>query len=147
MLWTYYLVSRINTPRTFDVMSRQRSNAPRPPSIRPPRGPRHAPRRAGGRVLWVAAAGLLLAGCATAAPPPGVSLAPTADGDVTTQSLSPLEPATAPTAPVYPAIHDMPPPTGEPTLSDYEQRKLQQDLIAIRKRLERPNADTEKSRP
>ncbi len=38
-------------------------------------------------------------------------------------------------APAYPAVHEMPPPRATTTLSNDEQRKLQQDLIAARNRV------------
>ncbi len=35
---------------------------------------------------------------------------------------------------VYPAVHDMPPPRGTAVLSDAEEKKLEDDLIAARNR-------------
>jgi hypothetical protein len=35
---------------------------------------------------------------------------------------------------VYPAVHDMPPPRSNTLLSDAEQKKLEDDLVAARKR-------------
>lgn len=132
-------------------MPRRRLNAPWMLAVRSARGPgraRHAVRHGTlGRALLALAAAALMAGCATSVPPTNATLMPAADGEMTTQSLSPVESPAATPAPVFPAVHDIPPPTGQPTLTDYEQRKLQDDLIAIRKRLERPTADTEKSRP
>jgi len=40
--------------------------------------------------------------------------------------------ATKPSA--YPAVHDMPPPRGSTVLTDAEQKKLEDDLIAARTR-------------
>ena len=34
----------------------------------------------------------------------------------------------------YPAVHDMPPPRGSAVLTDAEQKKLEDDLIAARNR-------------
>jgi hypothetical protein len=34
----------------------------------------------------------------------------------------------------YPAVHDMPPPRAQTVLSDEEQKKLEDELIAARKR-------------
>ena len=34
----------------------------------------------------------------------------------------------------YPAVHDMPPPRGSTVLTDAEQKKLEDDLIAARNR-------------
>jgi hypothetical protein len=36
--------------------------------------------------------------------------------------------------PAYPAVHDMPPPRGSTVLTDAEQKKLEDDLIAARTR-------------
>jgi hypothetical protein len=45
-------------------------------------------------------------------------------------------PADAPERPAgplaYPAVHDIPPPRNSVTLSDFEQRKLEDDLVAAR---------------
>ena len=49
-------------------------------------------------------------------------------------------PADAPerleTSPVFPAVHDMPPPRANVTLSPEEQIKLEDDLVALRSRQE-----------
>ncbi|MEA2964931.1 MAG: hypothetical protein QOI46_5029 [Alphaproteobacteria bacterium] len=42
------------------------------------------------------------------------------------------QPSAAPVA--YPAVHDMPPPRGSTVLTDAEQKKLEDDLIAARTR-------------
>jgi hypothetical protein len=42
--------------------------------------------------------------------------------------------------PSYPAVHDMPPPRNSTILTDYEQKKLENDLIAARRRVA-PDAD------
>jgi hypothetical protein len=34
----------------------------------------------------------------------------------------------------YPAVHDMPPPRGQAVLTDAEQKKLEDDLVAARNR-------------
>jgi hypothetical protein len=38
----------------------------------------------------------------------------------------------------YPAVHDMPPPRSSKVLTDEEQRKLEEDLVAARKRTANP---------
>lgn len=38
------------------------------------------------------------------------------------------------TAGSYPAVHDRPPPRGQTVLTDEEQQKLEEDLIAARNR-------------
>lgn len=42
--------------------------------------------------------------------------------------------------PGYPAVHDMPPPRNSTVLTDYEQKKLENDLIAARRRVA-PDSD------
>ena len=42
--------------------------------------------------------------------------------------------------PSYPLVHDMPPPRNSVILSDYEQKKLENELIAARRRVA-PEAD------
>jgi hypothetical protein len=37
--------------------------------------------------------------------------------------------------PAFPAVHDTPPPRGDTILTDYEQRKLENDLIAARRKV------------
>ena len=59
---------------------------------------------------------------------------PTAAGGL--PENAPPRPAT-PAA--YPAVHDMPPPRPENVLSDEERKKLEDDLIAARKRNEASN--------
>ena len=43
-------------------------------------------------------------------------------------------------APAFPAVHDTPAPRGSTILTDYEQRKLENDLIAARRKVA-PDAD------
>jgi hypothetical protein len=43
-------------------------------------------------------------------------------------------------APAYPLVHDMPAPRNSVILTDYEQKKLENDLIAARRRVA-PDAD------
>jgi len=44
-----------------------------------------------------------------------------------------------PTKPsAFPAVHDMPPPRGSTVLTDAEQKKLEDDLVAARKRTAKP---------
>ena len=80
-------------------------------------------RRSAPALLAVAA--LFLAGCAATV---GDHL-PTAAGGL---------PEGAPARPTnpgsYPAVHDMPPPRSQSVLTDAEQQKLEEDLIAARKR-------------
>jgi outer membrane biosynthesis protein TonB len=45
--------------------------------------------------------------------------------------------------PPFPAVHDMPPPRDSTILTDYEQKKLENDLIAARRRVA-PEADKPK---
>ena len=61
-------------------------------------------------------------------------------------------PAGAPTRPdapyVYPAVHDMPPPRAEPTMSVEQQQKVEDDLRATRDRQEQAKPAAEpKSKP
>jgi hypothetical protein len=37
--------------------------------------------------------------------------------------------------PVYPAVHDIPPPRNSTILTDYEQKKLENDLAAARRKV------------
>ena len=59
-------------------------------------------------------------------------------GQSTTSQARQEAPGTPP--PSYPAVHDMPPPRNSTILTDYEQKKLENDLIAARRRVA-PNAD------
>jgi hypothetical protein len=59
---------------------------------------------------------------------------PASTGGASTVSQARGEaPGTPP--PSYPAVHDMPPPRGNPVLTDYEQKKLENDLIAARRKV------------
>ena len=53
--------------------------------------------------------------------------------------------------PAYPAVHDMPPPRGNPVLTDYEQKKLENDLVAARRKVapdaDKPKAKADKTKP
>jgi len=71
----------------------------------------------------VLAAGVLLAGCAALSAAP-----PWAGG---TPAEAPARPAVRAD---FPAVHDMPPPRGERPLTDEEQARLTQDLLAARDR-------------
>jgi hypothetical protein len=76
---------------------------------------------------------VILAGCST-----GSVIAdhlPTAAGGL--PENTPQRP-TAP--PVYPAVHDLPPPRSDAMLTDEEQKRLEADLLAARKRAEAANA-------
>ncbi len=50
-------------------------------------------------------------------------------------------PARPATTPAYPAVHDMPPPRANQTLSDDERQSLEKDLRALRERTRRQNPD------
>jgi hypothetical protein len=49
------------------------------------------------------------------------------------------------TPPPFPAVHDIPAPRGNTILTDYEQKKLENDLIAARRRVA-PDADKPKAK-
>lgn len=88
---------------------------------------RPSPGRALAMAGLIAAAGAL-AGCGSM----GSMVAdhvPTAAGGL--PEGTPQRP-TGPT--VYPAVHDMPPPRSKTLLSDAEQKKLEDDLVAARNR-------------
>jgi hypothetical protein len=70
--------------------------------------------------------GIVLASCSTV----GDHLPTTAGG------LPEGVPARPPPSESYPAVHDRPPPRGQTVLSQEEQKKLEEDLIAARKRAE-----------
>jgi hypothetical protein len=89
------------------------------------RSRRNLPRRALAAALCVCAAAIL-AGCSTGTM--GDSM-PTAVGGL--PENTPQRPAT-PAA--YPAVHDMPPPRTSSVLTDEEQKKLEDDLVAARNR-------------
>jgi hypothetical protein len=91
------------------------------------RSRRKLPRRALAAALAVGAA-LILAGCSTGTMGDNM---PAAMGGL--PENAPKRPA-APAA--YPAVHDMPPPRPTSVLTDEEQKKLEDDLIAARNRAE-----------
>jgi hypothetical protein len=72
----------------------------------------------------VIAGGVILASCSTV----GDHL-PAAAGGLP-QGVPPRPTTTG----SYPAVHDMPPPRAETVLTDEEQKKLEEDLIAARNR-------------
>ena len=47
-------------------------------------------------------------------------------------------------APVYPAVHDMPPPRPNKVLTDDERKKAEADLVALRERQEKQAAEAAK---
>jgi hypothetical protein len=51
-----------------------------------------------------------------------------------TSTVSQARPPDAP-PPVYPAVHDMPPPRNSVVLTDYEQKKLENDLASARRKV------------
>jgi len=64
---------------------------------------------------------------------------PASTGGTSTVSQAREEaPGTPP--PAYPAVHDMPPPRNSTILTDYEQKKLENDLAAARRKVA-PDAD------
>src|SRR6516225_10967313 len=78
-------------------------------------------------VLWLLAAAGLLSACSSSSRI-GDSLPPSLGG--LPQNI-PERPAVQP---AYPAVHDMPPPRGDTTLSEAEKKNLKDDLIASRER-------------
>jgi hypothetical protein len=86
-----------------------------------------------GRVVAVAvlfAASLILAGCSVGTIGDHI---PAAAGGL--PESTPQRPATPPP---YPAVHDMPPPRSSTVLTDAELKKLEDDLVAARKRTANP---------
>jgi len=47
--------------------------------------------------------------------------------------------------PPFPAVHDIPPPRDSTILTDYEQKKLENDLVAARRKVA-PDADKPKGK-
>jgi hypothetical protein len=90
-----------------------------------PRFQRALARRAGAAALLVAG-GLILAGCTGATI--GDNMPTMAGGLPENAPQRPANPG------AYPAVHDQPPPRSQAVLTDEEQRKLEQDLIAARER-------------
>jgi hypothetical protein len=85
------------------------------------------PRRVAAAALLFAAA-LILAGCSVGTIGDHI---PAAAG-----GLPESTPQRPPTPPPYPAVHDMPPPRDSAALTDAERKKLEDDLVAARKRTE-----------
>lgn len=81
----------------------------------------------------VVAASLALCGCAS-------GLNHIGDADMT-GSLAATGDPEMPAPSLFPAVHDVPPPRAGTTLSDYEQRRLENELIAARDRV-MPRAKT-----
>ena len=89
----------------------------------------------------LAAGAVLLGGCSSNLNSFGD---PASIGGASTASQARQEaPGTPP--PSYPAVHDMPPPRNSTILTDYEQKKLENDLIAARRRVA-PDADKPKAK-
>ena len=59
---------------------------------------------------------------------------PSVTGGASISSQARQEPAGTP-APAYPLVHDMPPPRNSVILTDYEQKRLENELIAARRDL------------
>lgn len=74
---------------------------------------------------------------------------PASTGGKSTVSQARQEAPGAP-PPSYPLVHDMPPPRNSVILSDYEQKKLENELIAARRRVapeaDKPAAKAEKGK-
>jgi hypothetical protein len=86
-----------------------------------------------GRVVAAAvlfAASLILAGCSVGTIGDHI---PAAAGGL--PEATPQRPATPPP---YPAVHDLPPPRSSTVLTDAELKKLEEDLVAARKRTANP---------
>ena len=73
-------------------------------------------------VVAVAGGAMLLAGCSST-----ISELPTQFGGLPANT-----PARPDTPPVYPAVHDMPPPRSAAVLTDEERKKVEADLAALR---------------
>ena len=87
--------------------------------------------------LLVFALPAALAGCSAA------SLVESAPFDMGMPAGAPARPAVAPQ---FPAVHDMPPPRADSTLSEDEQEKLERELMAVRDSQEgRPPAQNKKA--
>jgi hypothetical protein len=83
------------------------------------------------RCLVLAAWATALAGCSSNLNTLGD---PATTGGATTVSQARGEAPGTP-APAYPAVHDIPAPRGSTILTDYEQRKLENDLAAARRKV------------
>lgn len=81
------------------------------------------------RGLLACALAIALAGCASSSVNKVVDLVPTSVGGLPTDAPDRPE-----IQPAYPAVHDMPPPRANTTLTAEEQVKLENDLTAIRTR-------------
>ena len=77
--------------------------------------------------VWAA----MLAGCSSNLNTLGD---PATTGGATTVSQARGEAPGTP-APAYPAVHDIPAPRGSTILTDYEQRKLENDLATARRKV------------
>lgn len=86
--------------------------------------------------LMLAAWAVALAGCSSNLNTFGD---PASTGGTSTVSQARGEAAGAP-PPSYPLVHDMPPPRNSTILTDYEQKKLENDLVAARRKVA-PDAD------
>jgi hypothetical protein len=80
-------------------------------------------------VLWLLGGAGILSACSSSSRI-GDSLPPSLGG---LPAGVPERPAVQP---AYPAVHDMPPPRADSTLSDAEKKSLKDDLIASRERAE-----------
>mgnify|MGYP003483399730 CR=1 FL=1 len=83
------------------------------------------------RCVILAACAVALAGCSSN---PNTLGAPASTGGASTVSQARGEaPGTPP--PAYPAVHDMPAPRNSTILTDYEQKQLENDLAAARRKV------------
>jgi hypothetical protein len=106
-----------------DLMSRR--PACDPTAILPP-APRFGLGRKAAIPTLLFAVSVALAGCASN---PGDTLPASFGGLPEGTPARPAAPAP------YPAVHDIPPPRDKETLSEYEQKKLENDLTRARDRL------------
>ncbi len=90
----------------------------------------------------LAAGALALAGCSSNLNGLG-DQTPTGGASVVSQARGEA-PNTPP--PAFPAVHDIPPPRDSTILTDYEQKKLENDLAAARRKVA-PGADKPAAKP
>ena len=89
------------------------------------------------RACVLVAAGMLMSGCASSLNTIGD---PSATGSLTGTEQSAQQGSATPQAVAFPAIFDVPPPRAAATLNDYEQKRMENELIAARNRLGKPSA-------
>lgn len=94
------------------------------------------------RACVLAAAGMALSGCASSLNTIGD---PSATGSLSAAEQSAQQDSATPQIMAFPAIHDVPPPRAAATLNDYEQKRMENELIAARNRLGKPWAQKSQS--